>query len=255
MPPFRPSLTGAKLQSKPTRKPISGRLLAVAVLAVLAMMAAMVAVTGGVALPDQQSVATLLERAGPWGAVAIVGLMAVAVVISPLPSAPIAVAAGAAYGHTLGTGLVLAGAMSGAVIAFTLARLLGRAFVTGWVGPALDAGLLGSQNFLTWTVFVSRLLPFVSFDLVSYAAGLSALRFWRFVLATFAGIVPASFGLTHLGSTLNGPASGGILWPVLALGLLTGLPLAWCAWRSRRSFGPHDADRSTIPSSKMPRRL
>ncbi|WP_450103988.1 TVP38/TMEM64 family protein [Ruegeria marisflavi] len=188
----------------------------------------------------------MLDRAGVWGPVAIVGLMTVAVVISPLPSAPIAVAAGAAYGHTLGTGLVLAGALMGAVFAFVLARLLGRDFVARWVGPTLDTGLLGSQNFLTWTVFVSRLLPFVSFDLVSYAAGLSALRPWRFVLATLAGIVPASFGLAHLGSALSGPVTSGTLWPVLALGLLTGLPVAWAAWRSGRSFSQ---------SNKMPRRL
>lgn len=217
------------------------------------MVAAVLAV--GWAGLEQQSVAALLERAGPLGPIAIVALMTLAVVISPLPSAPIALAAGAAYGHALGTGLVLAGAMAGAMIAFALARLLGRAFVVRWVGPMSDAGLLGSQNFLTWTVLVSRLLPFVSFDLVSYAAGLSALRPWRFVLATLVGIVPASFGLAHLGSALRQPAAGGAVWPVLALGLLTGLPVAWAVWRSRRAPGPADVRGSPAQSTKMPRRL
>ncbi|WZK91575.1 VTT domain-containing protein (plasmid) [Aliisedimentitalea scapharcae] len=204
---------------------------------------------------DQQNIATLLERAGPLGPIAIVGLMTLAVVISPLPSAPIAVAAGAAFGHVLGTGLVLAGALAGAMIAFALARSLGRVFVARWVGSTPDAGLLGSQNFLTWTVFVSRLVPFVSFDLVSYAAGMSALRPWRFVLATLAGTGPASFGLAHLGSALSQPASGGVFWPVLALGLLTGVPVIWAAWRSRRVPGLADADGSPTQSTKVPRRL
>jgi uncharacterized membrane protein YdjX (TVP38/TMEM64 family) len=38
-------------------------------------------------------------------------------------------------------------------------------------------------------VFVSRLLPFISFDIVSYAAGLTRLAMWRFAVATLAGIV------------------------------------------------------------------
>lgn len=245
MQPDRPSYTGVPLQSKPRPRPFHRRPVALVALAIL-MLALAAAAAGGFVGLDQQSVAALQDRAGVWGPVAIVGLMTMAVVISPLPSAPIAVTAGAAYGHTLGTGLVLAGALMGAVIAFALARLLGRDIVARWVGPTLDAGLLGSQNFLTWTVFVSRLLPFVSFDLVSYAAGLSALRPWRFVLATLAGIVPASFGLAHLGSALSAPDTGGTLWPVLALGLLTGLPVAWAACRSGRSFPQ---------SNKVPRRL
>lgn len=222
------------------------RLVTVALLVVLGGVLA-VGLSGGWIGLDQRNIALLLERAGPLGPIAIVALMTLAVVISPLPSAPIAIAAGAAYGHVLGTGLVLAGALAGAVIAFALARFLGREFVVRWVGSAPDAGLLGSQNFLTWAVFVSRLMPFVSFDLVSYAAGLSALRPWRFVLATLAGIVPASFGLAHLGSALSQPASGSVILPILALGLLTGAPLIFAARRSRRSRrspGPAGPDRS-----------
>ena len=97
----------------------------------------------------------------------------------------------------------------------------------------MDAGLLGSQNALTATVFASRLMPFVSFDMMSYAAGLSGLHAWRFALATLAGIVPASFFLAHLG----GEAASGDLsratWAVLGLGLVTGLPLLWITTRRR----------------------
>lgn len=50
------------------------------------------------------------------------------------------------------------------------------------LGDRLEVGWLGSQNKLTAIVLVARLLPFVSFDLVSYAAGLTALNAWRFAL-------------------------------------------------------------------------
>ena len=77
-------------------------------------------------------------------------------------------------------------------------------------------------------------LPFVSFDLISYAAGLTVLRPWRFFLATLAGVLPASFLLTHFGGALTGESATRAGLAVLGLGLVTGLPLAWAAWRRRR---------------------
>lgn len=183
----------------------------------------------------RDSLERLVTRAGPWGPVAVVGLMTLAVVASPIPSAPIAVAAGAAYGHVWGTVYVLAGAELGALTAFAIARLVGREPLRRWFGARIDAGLLGSQNALTATVFLSRLMPFVSFDLISYAAGVSCLYLWRFALATLAGIIPASFLLAHLGTTAAEGEMGAWSWAVLALGLVTGAPLLWAAFRRPRS--------------------
>ena len=167
--------------------------------------------------PDRDDLERWIKSAGLLGPLLVIALMTVAIVASPIPSAPIALAAGAAYGHTLGTFLVVAGAELGAMIAFLLARGLGRPFVERHVGRRLDAGFLGSQNTLTLLVFGSRLLPFLSFDMISYAAGLSKIHFWRFALATLAGIVPASFLLAHLGNqAMNGDARTAT-WTAVAL--------------------------------------
>lgn len=147
-----------------------------------------------------------VDAAGLWGPIIIIALMTIAIVATPIPSAPIALAAGAAYGHTLGTIYIVIGAELGALVAFGLARFLGRDVLTRWLGDKVDIGWLGSQNALTITVFASRLMPFISFDIVSYAAGLSCLHFWRFSVATLAGIIPASFVLAHFG---NEAVSGG----------------------------------------------
>jgi uncharacterized membrane protein YdjX (TVP38/TMEM64 family) len=189
--------------------------------------------TEGRGLMDAERLDKLVARAGLWGPVVIVTLMTVAVVASPIPSAPIALAAGAAYGHLWGTVLVVIGAELGALIAFGLARSLGHDVLRRVFGDRVDAGLLGSQTALMATVFASRLMPFVSFDMISYAAGLSRLHAWRFAVATLAGIVPASFLLAHFG----GEAVSGDLrratWAVLGLGLITGLPLLWIATRRK----------------------
>jgi uncharacterized membrane protein YdjX (TVP38/TMEM64 family) len=175
----------------------------------------------------------LVARAGFWGPVLIVTLMTVAVVAAPIPSAPIALGIGAAYGHLWGTVQVVIGAELGALIAFGLARVLGHDVLRRVFGDRVDAGLLGSQTALTATVFASRLMPFVSFDMISYAAGLSRLHAWRFALATLAGIVPASFLLARVGGETASGDLGRATWAVLGLGLVTGLPLLWVATRRK----------------------
>lgn len=188
-------------------------------------------------LPEREDLQRWIDAAGLLGPVLVVALMTVAIVASPLPSAPVALAAGAAYGHTFGTRLVVLGAELGAVAAFLLARGLGRPFVEKHVGQKLGAGFLGSQNTLTFLVFGSRLLPLLSFDIISYAAGLSKLHFWRFAVATLAGIIPASFLLAHLGSeAMNGDARAAT-WTAIALGCFTGLSLVAAIRRDRRNTG------------------
>lgn len=191
-------------------------------------------------LTDEARIAALVAEAGWLGPLLIVLLMTTAVVFSPIPSAPIALAAGAAYGHLWGTVHVLIGAELGAMIAFGLARVLGYEAVRRWFGDRLEFGLMGSQTALMATVLVTRLLPFLSFDLVSYAAGLTPITVWRFALATLAGIVPASFVLAHFGNEMATGEADRIMWTALALGLLTGAPVLASWWmRRRRRAGRH----------------
>jgi uncharacterized membrane protein YdjX (TVP38/TMEM64 family) len=183
---------------------------------------------------DSDALKQAIDALGVLGPLAIIVLMTLAVVFSPIPSAPIAMVSGAIYGHLIGAVYVIIGAEAGALIAFFIARAMGRDHLIRWFGSSLNTGLLGSQNALMFVIFASRLMPFVSFDLMSYAAGLSALKLWRFAIATFAGIIPASLFLTHFGGALATGNSSEAIWSSLALGAITGLPLIYVAVQSRR---------------------
>lgn len=187
---------------------------------------------------NAETVAEWVEGLGFFGPLAVVALMAIAVVASPIPSAPIAMAAGAAFGQTAGTLYVAIGAEIGALIAFMIARHLGRRAVEKMLGPRVGAGLLGSQNALTLAIFLSRLLPFVSFDAMSYAAGLSRLHLWRFLLATLAGILPASFALAYLGDEAISGQFGLSTWVAIGLGLMTAAPILFVALRHKPNSVP-----------------
>lgn len=185
------------------------------------------------AILDGDALSRRIAGLGVAGPLAVIGLMTLAILVSPIPSAPIALAAGAAYGHTWGTVYILLGAELGALGAFGLARMLGRDAVQRWLGNRLPESRIGSQGMLMLIVFASRLLPFISFDVVSYAAGLTTLSLWRFAIATLAGILPASFLLAHFGGEMASGELDRIMLAVLALGLLTGIPLAWEMFRRR----------------------
>lgn len=211
---------------------------------ILAAIAAVLAMAGAywylqqsgamAVIADGDALRRFIAGLGVAGPFAVIGLMTLAILVSPIPSAPIALAAGAAYGHTWGTAYIVLGAELGALGAFGIGRLLGHDALHRWFGDRLPKTRLRSQGALMAIVFASRLLPFVSFDVVSYAAGLTTLSLWRFALATLAGILPASFLLAHFGGEMATGELDRILLAVLALGLVTGVPLAVHFLRARR---------------------
>ena len=174
---------------------------------------------------DFDLLAMRIRELGVLGPMLVIGLMVLAIVFNPLPSAPIALAAGAVYGHVAGTIYIVTGAEIGAIIAFAIARFAGQELARKFLGDNLSLGRLGSQNAMTTIVFVSRLIPFMSFDLVSYAAGLTAIKLWRFALATLLGLMPVSFILAHMGGEIVGSSNGDVILIILILGLFTLIPL------------------------------
>jgi len=189
---------------------------------------------------DVATMRAFILEAGFWAPVLVIGLLTVAIIMSPLPSAPIALASGALFGHVWGTIYVIIGSLLGAIIAFSIARLLGHDIIKKRFGDRLSLGLLGSQNALMLTVCVSRLIPFISFDVVSYAAGITVITFWRFAIATFVGIIPASFLLAHFGSEMVSADTQRITITVILLGGITSIPLLikWLSSRKQKRSRP-----------------
>lgn len=165
-----------------------------------------------------------LNSIGIWGPLFIIVLMAGAIVMSPLPSAPVALAAGLVYGHGWGTLYILIGAEAGALIAFTLSRLLGYDAMQKRFGDKISNKYFNSGKHLMLIVFVTRLIPFISFDIISYAAGLTRISYIQFALATFVGILPASFLLAHLGGKMSGNTAEQMFITILFLGAITLIP-------------------------------
>ena len=176
-------------------------------------------------LQDSGEMRTLISSSGHWGPLLIVVFMTAAIVMSPIPSAPIAITSGYLYGHTWGTIYILIGAEAGALLAFSMARMLGYETMQKRFGDKINFKYFNSGRNIAMIVCISRLIPFISFDIVSYAAGLTRISYLQFAIATFIGIIPASFMLAHFGGELHSDDLTKMLFTILILGMITVVPL------------------------------
>lgn len=194
----------------------------------------------GLDLADPYALKDYVLDSGIWGPLIYILLLAVTVVVSQLPGVPLAVAAGVVWGPWLGGAYTVAGGFSGSLIAYFLGRTLGRSVMKSLTGKVVILSKAKGERYLGLIIFVSRLLPVVPFDVVSYAAGVTRLRFSLYAAVTLLGMTPSVLFLTYLGGAM-------VLSPTLALGLsiIAALSLLLLPWLSARYdwFGLRDAIR------------
>ena len=152
---------------------------------------------------------------GAYAAAVSFFLMVLQSIISPIPAFLITLSNAAIFGWVKGAILSWSSSMVGAILCFYIARILGRDMVE----KLTSKGSLESIDELfgkygKYAILVARLLPFVSFDLVSYAAGLTSVKFIPFVIATGLGQMPATIIYSYVGGVLTGGAQ------MLMIGLL-----------------------------------
>lgn len=144
---------------------------------------------------------------GAYAALISFLLMIFQSVAAPLPAFLLTFANANLFGWWQGAILSWSSAMAGAAVCFFIARILGRDVVEKLTSKA---GLEQIDDFFDRygknTILICRLLPFVSFDLVSYAAGLTSMSFGSFFIATGIGQLPATIVYSYVGGMLTGGA-------------------------------------------------
>lgn len=153
---------------------------------------------------------------------------------SVIPSGSvIAVAGGMAFGMYLGTLYTIIGAVIGATVAFYISRLLGRGSVEKLVRGKMQKFDEGIEKGGFLLILIMRLIPIIPFNVVSYGAGLTRIKYTDYILSTMIGIIPGVLVFTNLGDKALYVRSPEFL---LAVGILALMVIASVFLKRRFSF-------------------
>jgi len=154
-----------------------------------------------------------IEGLGVWGGVVFAAAYIVATV-GLAPGAPFTIAAGLVFGLGWGFPVVMVGATLGAALAFLAARYLVRDRIKGMIEkrPKIQAVDKAVTEDGWKVVLLLRLSPLVPFNLQNYFFGITQIKFWHYVLATFVGIIPGVMLYLYLGAIGGALTGGGGEW-------------------------------------------
>jgi uncharacterized membrane protein YdjX (TVP38/TMEM64 family) len=171
-------------------------------------------------VPGMSDVRATVAAAGVWAPLAFLALQT-GLTVGPVPRTVFTLVAGALFGWALGLLLTLVATTLAAVIAFALVRATGgrlveryaRGRAVNWVRLRLDHhGLLAVTSL--------RLVPAVPFAVLNYLSGLSAVRFWPYLLGTALGIVPGTVAIVVLGDAVTGTPPPALIVASVVCGLI-----------------------------------
>lgn len=172
---------------------------------------------------------------GIWAPITSFLLMVIQSIIAPIPAFLITLSNAAIFGWVKGALLSWSSAMVGASLCFFIARGLGRNAVEKLTSKfALENIDEFFEKYGKHTILIARLLPFVSFDIISYAAGLTSMNFWSFFIATGIGQLPATIVYSYVGGMFTGGAkllmSGLLILFALSIAIYVGKKI----WNEKR---------------------
>jgi uncharacterized membrane protein YdjX (TVP38/TMEM64 family) len=213
--------------------------------------------TGGLAahllstsLEGSEKARSLQDYFASWGALApvdYIAIVAIEVVVAPIPGTLLYVPGGLIFGWQVGGLTALVGNVIGAGICCSIARSLGRPYVERFFSRDAVSRydtMLGRHA--VWVIALLRVNPLTSSDLVSYAAGLTSMATWRVMVGTLIGMAPLCFLQAYFAEEIftRFPA---LIYPLVAV---CALYVAYVAWVLARLKTPATELEGAIPSKE-----
>ena len=154
------------------------------------------------------------------------------------PVPVLAVVAGAVFGLFAGSLYTIIGAMINSVLMFYIARFLGFRAVSNFTQNSKSKILktLGEPGGKFSLILILRLMPLVPYNALNYACGVMNVSLRDYVVATFVGIVPATFIMVNLGEKALDMRSNGFIIACVLMAALV-VVSSWGAKKIRAKRG------------------
>ncbi len=138
---------------------------------------------------------------GPLAPVIFIGIYVVATVLF-IPGSVLTLGAGAVFGVLLGSVVVSISSTLGATCAFLIGRYFARdAIARRMEGNPRFAAIDKAIAAEGWKIVgLTRLSPAFPFALLNYALGLTRVKLWQYILASWIGMMPGTVMYVYLGS-------------------------------------------------------
>lgn len=161
----------------------------------------------------QEKVQIILSQAGWLAPFIYISILIVSVVISQIPAVPLVMVAGMIWNPLLATIYSVTGGFLGGLCAYFLGRSLGRNALKMLTGKVFYLSKDKGEIYLGLLIFITRLFPLFSFDLISYGLGFAGISLPIYASSTLIGMIPPTFLLTYVGLsvTLNFQQTVGII--------------------------------------------
>ena len=153
---------------------------------------------------NQEGLIDSLNSLGAFSFLAYILLIIAGVIFAPIHPFIFYVTGGIVFGPYLSWGLTMIGVAIGSSIAFKLSQKYGREFVDKHVSKKHTEKFDKlSEKYGSIAIFLLRLNPLTSSDVWSYIAGLTKIKFWRFLGYTLLGLAPAIFVQVYFGKEVG----------------------------------------------------
>ena len=149
-------------------------------------------------------VVAFLEKYETQSIFVYIGLQIVQIVISIIPGQVFQMAAGYIYGFWPALLFAMTGALLGTTLSFMLAKALGRDFLHIFFGEEKMSYYIERLNSkkMYAIVFFLYLIPGIPKDMVSYAAGVSEIKFKPFIIISALGRLTGMIGCLLMGDMM-----------------------------------------------------
>lgn len=120
-----------------------------------------------------------------------------------MPGAPFIIAGGILFGSFWGVVYGITGATTGACLAFLVSRYLLREWLESKLTSHRWVKLKNQTEKHGWKIVaITRLVPLVPFNLLSYALGLTRIRFSHYIITSFICMLPGCIAYILLSSSI-----------------------------------------------------
>ncbi|MCL7046995.1 hypothetical protein MKW94_021357 [Papaver nudicaule] len=174
---------------------------------------------------------------GAWGPL-VLAVAYIPLTVLAVPASVLTLGGGYLFGLPVGFVADSIGATIGATAAFILGRTIGRSYVISKLKdyPKFQAVAIAIQRSGFKIVLLLRLVPLLPFNMLNYLLSVTPVSIWEYMLASWLGMMPITFALVYVGTTLKNLSDvthgwGEITptrWVVIVAGLVISVVLMVC---------------------------